>query len=240
MADAGAPPAKKARVDVPKSYKDLDVAAASLKVVEGKADKFYLPLFGEEVVKILLTPDGPTRLVHGFDMHGTYEQRSFNSEGTGSKRFGAESLAIQVELDSAQVSFLQSLDARLKELFPTDESFEWVPLVRTSDRYAPTAKVNICLRAADETGLTLLKFISEGQVLSGHGWEFLKERAAAEKSGQYAFGGGEVKVVAKLRAWSMTGKDGKIRKGLSLAATQLFIKPREKVLIQEADVLEPW
>ncbi len=96
------------------------------------------------------------------------------------------------------------------------------------------------IRVADETGLTLLKFISEGQVLSGHGWGFLKERAEAEKSGQYAFGGGEVKVVAKLRAWSMTGKDGKIRKGLSLAATQLFIKPREKVLIQEADVLEPW
>ena len=49
-----------------------------------------------------------------------------------------------------------------------------------------------------------------------------------------------VSLLSKLRAWSMTGKDGKTRKGLSLAATQLFIKPREKVLIQEADILEPW
>ena len=77
-------------------------------------------------------------------------------------------------------------------------------------------------------------------MLTGRGWDFLKERADVEKAGKYAFAGGEVKVVTKLRAWSMTGKDGKVRKGISLAATQLFIKPRERVVIEEPDVLEPW
>ena len=38
----------------------------------------------------------------------------------------------------------------------------------------------------------------------------------------------------------MTDKNGKVRAGISMAATQLFIKPKARVIIEEADVLEDW
>ena len=74
----------------------------------------------------------------------------------------------------------------------------------------------------------------------GHGWDFLKGYADIERNRRNAFTGAEVKVVAKLRAWKMTDKDGKVRAGVSLAATQLFIKPKPRIVIEEADILEDW
>jgi hypothetical protein len=169
-------------------------------------------------------------------MRGQYEERSFNSTVKAS---GNESLAIQVELDNEQVKFLQSVDDRFKALFPSDEKYQWTPLLRTTKHNETTVKVNVCL-SGEDSALTLLKFMHEGKVLSGKGWDFLKNHADMEKAGAYAFGGGETKVVVKLRAWTMKGKDGIIREGLSLAATHLFIKPRERVVIEVADVLEAW
>ena len=229
-----APPAKKARVEEPKVYGDLDIESASLKVVDGK-EKYLIPLFDGEVAYIVLTPT-PAKIAYGFDMRGQYEQRSFNS---AAKASGNESLAIQMELDNEQVKFLQSVDDRFKTLFPSDEKYEWTSLLRTTKHNETTAKVNVCL-SGEDSALTLLKFTHEGKVLSGKGWDFLAKRADVEKAGAYAFGGGETKVVVKLRAWSMTGKDGVLRKGLSLAATHVFIKPRERVVIEVADVLEAW
>lgn len=232
-----APPAKKARIEEPKAYGDVDIETASLKVVEGKGEKYMVPLFDNEVLYLVLTPSGPTKIAHGFDMRGQYEQRSFNSAGT--KAAGNESLAIQVELDNEQDKLLEKVEAKFKALFPTEEKYEWTSLLRTTKYNETATKVNVCLNG-EESALTLLKFIHEGKVLSGKGWDFLKARADIDKAGAYAFGGGELKVTVKLRAWSMTGKDGVIRKGLSLAATHILIKPRERVVIEVADVLEAW
>ena len=38
----------------------------------------------------------------------------------------------------------------------------------------------------------------------------------------------------------MTDKDGKVKAGVSMTATQLFIKPKARVVIEEADILEDW
>lgn len=231
-----APPAKKARVEEPKAFGDIDVETATLKIVEGK-EKYMVPLFDNEVAYIVLTPGGPTKIAYGFDMRGQYEQRSFNSPGT--KAAGNESLAIQIELDNEQVKFFEAVEAKFKPQFPSEEKYEWTSLLRTTKHNETAAKVNVCL-SGEESALTLLKFIQDGKVVSGKGWDFLKAQADVEKAGAYAFGGGELKVTVKLRAWSMTGKDGVIRKGLSLAATHVMIKPRERVVIEVADVLEAW
>jgi len=90
-------PVKKARVEEPKSYGDVDV--------ETKSEKYMIPLFDNEVVYIVLTPSGPAKIAYGFDMRGQYEQRSFNNPGT--KAAGSESLAIQIELDNEQSSSLR-------------------------------------------------------------------------------------------------------------------------------------
>ena len=231
-----APPAKKARVEEPKAFGDVDVETATLKIVEGK-EKYMVPLFDNEVAYIVLTPGGPGKIAYGFDMRGQYEQRSFNSQGT--KAVGNESLAIQIELDNEQVKFFEMVEAKFKSLFPTEEKYEWTSMLRTTKHNETAAKVNVCLNG-EESALTLLKFIQDGKVVSGKGWDFLKAQADVEKAGAYAFGGGELKVTVKLRAWSMTGKDGVIRKGLSLTATHVMIKPRERVVIEVADVLEAW
>ena len=194
-----APPAKKARVEEPKAFGDVNVETASLKIVEGKGEKYMVPLFDNEVVYVVLTPSGPTKIAYGFDMRGQYEERSFNS--AGAKASGNESLAIQVELDSEQVKFLEMVEAKFKALFPAEEKYEWTPFVRTTKHNEAAVKVNVCL-SGEESALTSLKFIHEGQVLSGKGWEF--------------------------------------RKGLSLAATHVMIKPQERIVIEVADVLDAW
>jgi hypothetical protein len=212
------PAAKRARVEEPKAFGDVDVETASLKIVEGN-EKYMIPLFDNEVAYIVLTPSAPTKIAHGFGTQGQYEQRSFNSPGT--KAAGNESLAIQIELDNEQVKFFEMVDAKFKTLFPTEEKYEWTSLLRTTKHNETAAKVNVCL-SGEESALTLLKFIRDGKVESGKGCDYFKAQADVEKAGAYAFGGGELKVTVKLRAWSMTGKDGVIRKGLSLAATHVM------------------
>ena len=233
-----APAAKKARLEDPKSFQELNVDAMTLKIVDGKTDKFYVALLDNEVIRFLLTPDEPTKITWGFDTSGAVEQRSFHKGGVVAK--GNESLSIRVELDSELAEFLEKVDAKMKGLFGTDEELEWSPMVNKNEKYdKPTAKLNVCLSGDDST-LTLLKFKPGDVVECGHGWEFLKGYADAEKNRRNAFTGAEAKMVAKLRAWKMTDKDGKVRAGVSMAATQLFIKPKPRIVIEEADILEDW
>jgi len=151
-------PVKKARVEEPKSYGDVDVETATLKVVEGKSEKYMIPLFDNEVVYIVLTPSGPAKIAYGFDMRGQYEQRSFNNPGT--KAAGSESLAIQIELDNEQVKFLEAVEAKFKSLFPTEENYQWTSIVRKTKHNEMAAKVNVCL-SGEDSALTHLKFIQD-------------------------------------------------------------------------------
>jgi hypothetical protein len=232
-----APAAKMARIEEPKPFQELDVDAMTLKIVEGKNDKFYIALLDNEVIRFLLTPAEPTRITWGFDMDGTTEQRSFNS---GAKAKGNENLSIRVELGSEQAEFLEKVDEKMRGLFGTEESFEWTPMVNKNDKYEkPTAKLQVCLNG-DDSALTLLKFKPGDVVERGHGWDFLKKYTDIEKNRRNAFTGAETKAVVKLRAWKMTDKDGKVKAGVSMAARQLFIKPKPRVIIEEADILEDW
>ena len=231
------PAAKKARVEEPKPFQELDVDAMTLKIVEGKTDKFYIALLENEVIRFLLTPDEPTKITWGFDMDGTTEQRSFNS---GVKAKGNENLSIRVELGKEQAEFLEKVDEKMRGLFGTEDTFEWVPMVAKNDKYEkPTAKLQVCLNG-DDSAMTLLKCKPGDVVEKGYGWDFLKSLADMEKNRRNAFTGAEAKAVVKLRAWKMTDKDGKAKAGVSMAATQLFIKPKARVVIEEADILEDW
>ena len=119
------PAAKKARIEEPKPFQELDVDAMTLKIVEGKNDKFYIALLENEVIRFLLTPEEPTRITWGFDVAGTTEQRSFNS---GVKGKGNENLSIRVELGKEQAEFLEKVDEKMRGLFGTEEAFEWTPM----------------------------------------------------------------------------------------------------------------
>ena len=231
------PAAKKARVEEPKPFQELDVDAMTLKIVEGKNDKFYIALLENEVIRFLLTPEEPTRITWGFDVAGTTEQRSFNS---GVKGKGNENLSIRVELGQEQAEFLEKVDEKMRGLFGTEEAFEWTPMVTKNEKYEkPTAKLQVCL-SGEDSALTLLKCKPGDVVEKGYGWDFLKSLADLEKNRRNAFTGAEAKAVVKLRAWKMTDKDGKVKAGVSMAATQLFIKPKARVVIEEADILEDW
>ena len=235
---AAAPAAKRVRVEEPKSYRTLDVGAMTAKVVKGKDDTYYLPLLDNETIRFVLTPDAPTKITWGFDVAGNWELRSFNSTAP-KKGKGSESLPFRVELDSEQVEFLEKVDEQMKALFCEDAT--WVPVVVKNDKQEkPTAKINVCLSGAD-ADLTSLKIKRGDLVEKGRGWDFLKTAADMRDSDKVAFTGAEVKIVAKLRAWKMKGQSDCItRAGISLAATQLFIRPMEREIVEEADVLEDW
>jgi hypothetical protein len=66
-----APLAKKARIEEPKAYGDLDIESATLRVVPG-TERYLIPLFNGEVTYIVLTPT-PAKIAYGFDVRGQYE-----------------------------------------------------------------------------------------------------------------------------------------------------------------------
>ena len=114
------------------------------------------------------------------------------------------------------------------------------PMVAKNDKYeTPTAKIQVCL-SGNDSAMTLLKFKHGDVVEKGSGWEYLKGFAKLENNRRNAFTGAEAKVLVKLRAYKTTDKNGKVRAGISMAATQLFIKPKARLIIEEADVLEDW
>ena len=88
---------------------------------------------------------------------------------------------------------------------------EWIPLINYNHKYqTASTKVRVGL-----TGYcTDLKIMADGVVKKGRGWQFLKENAVGN------FAQADVKVVVKLRLYTMDNKAG-----VSLAATELFLKP---------------
>jgi len=229
-----APPAKKARTEPPKSFKEIDVEVMELKEVEGKKkEKYLLCLSGNQVPCFLLTPDEPAKIIWGFDMNGAVEERSFNSEKEAT---GNESLSIRVELDKEQVEFLEKLEAKYKTLLNVGVEI-WKPLLTKKDQYdTPSTTISVGL-SGEESSLTLLKFKQGDAVEKGHGWTFLKTQADIEKPIRNAFTGAEIKTIVKLRAYRIVNHEGKLQAGLKLAAAELFIKPKPRVVI---DFLEDW
>ena len=175
-----APAAKKARVEEPKPFQQLDVDAMTMKVVDGKDDKddkYYVALLNNEVIEFLLTPAEPTKITWGFDMDGSVEQRSFNCAGVKGK--GNENLSIRVELGDEQAEFLQKVDEKMQSLF--GEKLEWTPMVARNELFNKgTARLQVCLKG-NEAALTLLKFKPGDVVEKGSGWEFLNLRETGEQ-----------------------------------------------------------
>jgi len=223
---------KRVRVVEAKPFQTIDLDKLELKIVEVKDEKYYMPLLDKEVPRFILTPS-PARVIWGFDMNGHVEQRSFNC---GAKANGVESLGIRIELDEAQIKFLEDLDAKMKAAFAPDGSLIWMPLVGKNDKYETlSTKINVALAGAAEL-LTPITMIVGESIDKGAGWNFLKEHCSDhELRARAAFNGAEAKAVVKLRVWSQNG-----RAGVSLTATQLAIKVKERVVIQEADVLGAW
>ena len=84
--------------------------------------------------------------------------------------------------------------------------------------------------------LTPITVIVGESIHKGVGWQFLKEHCSDyELRARAAFAGAEAKAVVKVRVWPRTKEAG-----VSLTATQLAIKVKERVVIQEADVLGAW
>ena len=229
-----APPAKKARIEAPKSFKDINLDALTLKEVQGKDELVHIPLMDNETIRFMLTPDEPTRIVCGFDMLGVVEQRSFNVKGLKGK--GTESLSIRVAIDDEQIEFLEKLDAKLFALYGVDKAI-WSPIIARNDKYEkPTVSIKVCLKG-DESALTLLKFKQGDVVERDFGWDFLKAQADIEKSKRNAFTGAEVKTILKVRGYRFVNEKGKEMAGISLVANDMFIKPKPRVII---DFIEDW
>jgi len=195
---------KRARMAIP-SFKEIDVREIAFKL--GRDGKTNLAELGGEQVQFNLTPEGSLKVVYGFDMEGRMERRAFHDNMTVK---GSESLAIRVKLEDAQLNFLESLENWCKGC-PGVASKEWIPLINYNDKYqTASAKVRVGL-----TGYcTDLKIMADGVVKKGRGWQFLKENAVGN------FAQADVKVVVKLRLYTMDNKAG-----VSLAATELFLKP---------------
>ena len=200
------PSVKRARMAIP-SFTDIDVKDITFKL--GRDEKTHLAELGGEQVQFNLTPEGSLKVVYGFDMDGRLEQRSFNCPGVEAK--ASESLAIRVKLDGEQLDFLETLENWCKQC-PSVKGKEWIPLINYNDKYkSASVKLRVCL-VGYCTNLKILGY----EVKKGKGWQFLKENAVGN------FTAADVKAVVKLRIYTMDDKPG-----ISLAATELFLKPNE-------------
>ena len=204
---AMASPAKRARMAIP-SFKDIDVREIAFKL--GRDEKTYFAELGGGQVQFNLTPEGSMKVIYGFDMDGKMEKRAFHDNMIVK---GSESLAIRVKLEDAQLDFLESLENWCKQC-PSVQGKEWIPLINYNDKYkTASAKLRVCLTGA----CTDIKIMGD-EIKKGRGWQFLKDNAVGN------FTAAEVKVVAKLRIYTVDDKAG-----ISLAATELFLNPIERV-----------
>ena len=205
---AMASPAKRARMAIP-SFKDIDVREIAFKL--GRDEKTYFAELGGGQVQFNLTPEGSMKVIYGFDMDGKMEKRSFNCPDV--RPSGSESLAIRVKLEDAQLDFLESLENWCKQS-PSVQGKEWIPLINYNDKYKmASAKLRVGLTGC----CTDIKIMGD-EIKKGRGWQFLKDNAVGN------FTAAAVKVVAKLRIYTVDDKAG-----ISLAATELFLNPIERV-----------
>jgi len=204
---AMASPAKRARMAIP-SFKDIDVREIAFKL--GRDQKTYFAELGGGQVQFNLTPEGSMKVIYGFDMDGKMEKRAFHDNMIVK---GSESLAIRVKLEDAQLDFLESLENWCKQC-PSVQGKEWIPLINYNDKYKmASAKLRVGLTGS----CTDIKIMGD-EIKKGRGWQFLKDNAVGN------FTAAAVKVVAKLRIYTVDDKAG-----ISLAATELFLNPIERV-----------
>ena len=218
-----APAAKRAKVVAAVAFSDCDPSKLEVKThKDEKGAVYYHAALGGEAPRFNLTPAGCLKVIYGFDMAGAVEMRSFNSKVLAKPN---ESLGIRVQVADELLDFLGKLDRQCRELFQqTGASHEWSPMVAHNDKYNnDTVKLSVGLTGQ----CAALKVRVGDEVLKGEGWQFLKDNADDPRS---AFSGAEAKVAVKLRLWTQDKKAG-----VSLVATQLFLKPREKPAVVEED-----
>ena len=210
--------AKKARMSEPTPYSELDVSSIVMKVHEDDNGKYVHAVLDGYIPIVNLTPTGSMKIVWGFDMIGSVDKKSFNSPGTEGK--ANESLSIRVSLDDSQTAFIKNVEAKCKELYKEiAPKHEWQSMVSHNTYHdCQTVTLKICLKGQ----CTALKILEEGQVIKGAGWDFLK----STKGSSGGFKDGDIKAVVKPRIWTQNGKVS-----ISLDATQVFIKPGEKVTV---------
>jgi hypothetical protein len=203
------PAQKKARVEAAPSFND--VVVSDIKAKFAKDGKTIIMELNEEQITFNLTPEGSLKVVFGFDMEGIMEKRSFNSPEVA--KGTSESLGIRVKLNPELIDFLEDLDSKCRmlhtELNNTDE---WIPLIKFNEKFKTAA---ITVRVGLTGYCTALKVVDGAEIKKGRGWEFLK-------SFDNNFKQADAKVACKLRAYRMNGKAG-----ISLGATELFLRPDE-------------
>ncbi len=196
-------------------FKDIDVKEITFKL--GRDGVTNLAELGGEQVQFNLTPECSLKVVYGFDMDGRLEQRSFNCPGVEPR--ASESLAIRVKLDGEHLDFLETVENWCKQC-PGVKGKEWIPLINYNDKCkSASAKLRVGL-VGYCTNLKIMGY----EVKRGKGWQFLKENAVGN------FTAADVKAVVKLRVCTMGDKAG-----ISLAATELFLKPQEHVETETVD-----
>ena len=204
------PAQKKARVEAAPSFNDVVVSDIKFKL--GRDEKTILAELDGEQITFNLTPEGSLKVVYGFDMEGVMEKRSFNSQDV--EKAANESLAIRVKLSLPLIDFLEDLDSKCRMLHTEmNKTDEWIPLISYNEKYkTATVKLRVCLSGY----CTALKVIDGTEIKRGRGWNFLKA------FGQ-SFTQADAKAAVKLRVYRMNGKAG-----ISLGATELFLKPNEQ------------
>lgn len=178
------------------------------------------PLIKEEVICFNLTPDDWLQTPFGFSLDGKFETPSFLTGKHPEKSGMSEGLSLKVRLADPQVELLKKLDDTAHSAFSRFAEVKWNPLVteavKMDGKYNDKlCKFNVVLKG---DGLTKIKIVDGGKVISGEGWEFLKELGYV--NGSSAFKRAEVKAAIKVKKlWHVAGKAG-----LSLEATQLVLR----------------
>ena len=218
--------AKRARTAEVVLYTDVDVSKLSLSVRDTeKYGKMVTAVIDGQVPHINLTPGCSLQVLFGFDMGGKMEPRSFNSEAAAKPN---ESLSLRVVVESAQAEILRKLDDKCRELY-ADKGLEgdWMPMLATPaleenlPDFARTVRLHVCLKG-ECTDITVKDGV---EVRGGSGWEFLNSFEAGRGGFRYA----SVKAAVKPRVWAVGGKCG-----VSLAVTQLVVRPEQKPVVQNA------
>jgi hypothetical protein len=163
---------KRARVEVAKSFADIDLNDVQLKAVkvrDSDAVVLFANLANEPVFRFNLTPNGSCPVIFGFDTSGKFEQPSFLT-GSQTTKF-TESLGLRIGVEGEQLAFLKQLDAKYCEaLKMVDARLEWQPIVTHNELHKNDFfKVRVVLKG---NLCTNLKVFGE-EILperDGHSW----------------------------------------------------------------------
>jgi hypothetical protein len=217
--DTEAMAAKRARVEAPKAFADIDLEGVGIKAVKNRdsnAMTLFVNIVGEPIFHFNLTPQQGVPLIYGFDTSCKYEQPSFLTGKEGGK--SNEGLTIRIGVDGARREFLQKLDEKLQEeMAKIDPSAAWQPLIMHNERHGnDSVKLRVFLKGDQ---CAAIKVWGE-EIVSGTGWPFLEPLLNKHNGFRQA----DAKLVVRVsRVWHFEGKAG-----VTLDATQLALKPAEK------------